>query len=247
MSFPILMSLLAVLLGLACFGGARLGRFGLEPRMAGGALIWAGLSLAAALYVAVGLHQSRIEYIHDECDSIGHVYRVLQVLPRNERAQMRLLLVSYTDTRLRKVSEAAASDGAQAEEEAMGLYSQMFALATRMIKSKTVDAYLGSQITQGLSRMISSHHRLGYALEERVAAPLLAFSALMCLLSAGLLGALAATAHPGQRWVGWALVAALWINMALILDYNDPTGQIIRVDTRNFLELSQALHAKERL
>ncbi|MBS2037416.1 hypothetical protein JST97_20675 [bacterium] len=244
---PTLLLVLALGLGLAYTLGARSARVGLDARLAGGALVWTGLSLAVTLYLAGQLHRARLDDVHEECDSIGHVYRALQVLPRNERAQMRLLLVSYTDARLRKVPEQSAQESQNAEDEALGLYSQMFALGTRMMRDQTIDPFRGSQIVQALSQMISIHHRLGYALQERLPTPLLIFVTLQCLASAGLLGALTALSHPQQRWICLVLTGGLWINLALILDYNDPSSQFIRVDTRNIQELSQALHAKERL
>lgn len=237
--------IMALLLGLAYRLGSRADR-PLEARWAGAALISSGLALAVALLLACQLHQARLDYVHEECDSIGHAYRVLQVLPRNERAQMRLLLVSYTDARLRKVPGSSPQVARQAEEEALGLHSQMFALATRMMRDRTIDPYRGSQIVQALSRMISGHHRLAYALEERLSTPLMAFVCLQCLLAAVLLGGVAGPA-PRGRLLCLGLTAALWLNLALILDYDDPNGQFIQVDARNIQELAQALHAKERL
>ena len=207
----------------------------LPPWLVSATLVWLAFSLSVSLLNAGQLHQQRQSWLHEECDSIAHVYRLLQTLPRNERAQMRLLLLAYLDANLRN---------GQAEEEATSTHSQLYALTTRMVKSKIIGDYQGSLLTQSLSRMISVHHRTDFALRQQTPAAEWLALTIECFLVAALVG----YATPRrERFVPLVLVLLTLTGVSLLLDCNRPWDGLVQVDRKNLQDLSTILHQKEKL
>ena len=203
-------------------------------------VVWSGFALCVSWLNVSRIHQQRQSWLHDECDSIAHVYRLLQTLPRNERAQMRLLLLSYLDANLRNRDAGGAAPGA--EEESLAIHSQLYALTTRLVKAKTIGDFQGAILTQALSRMISVHHRTSYALHERLSGVELGYVLFLSLLGAGLVG------YARVPRAGWlSLLVIIGASLSLVLDLNNPWSGWIRVDRKNLQELSTLLHQKEKL
>ena len=198
-------------------------------------VVWLAFSLSVSLLSASQQHQQRQNWLHEECDGIAHVYRLLQTLPRNERAQMRLLLLAYLDANLRN---------GEGEEEATSTHSQLYALATRMVKSKIIGDHQGSLLTQSLSRMISVHHRTDFALRQRTPAAEWIALGSACFLVAALVGY---GTSARDRFTPLVLALLTLTGLSLLLDFNRPGQGLVQVDRKNLQDLSRTLHQKEKL
>ncbi|MBS2033480.1 hypothetical protein JST97_00720, partial [bacterium] len=167
--------LLAVLfgLGLAYAVGTSLSR-----RILGVAsletvvLVWTGLFLALTTQQVAQTYRQRVDMVHQEADSIAHMYRTLQALPPSQRTQMRLLLIAYLDAKLDQGKS----------QEITGLQEQQYKLCCELSSSKVVSEQQGLALRESIDRMISLHYRSSYALEEHLPAPLMILLVCLCLV-----------------------------------------------------------------
>ncbi|MFN8610365.1 MAG: hypothetical protein U0931_22700 [Vulcanimicrobiota bacterium] len=229
---PFLLAL-AVGLLLAFLAGRRLSRQMLGiPNLEGVLLVWAGLFLALSLQQAVQTFRLRVDLVHQEADSIAHVYRILSSLPQSQRTQMRLLLIAYLDAKL--------GDGKP--QEVIGLQDQQFKLCCELLAGKTISEAQGLALRESIDRMISLHYRSTYALDEHLPGPLLALLISLCLAGSLLLGL--GGRHPA---LAFTFILLMLMMMSALVDLDDAARGWVRVDRANLRDLVTVLHQLEQL
>ena len=227
--------LLALLLGLmlAYAAGRRLSRQILGvPSLETVLLVWTGLFLALTLQQVGQVYRQRIDLVHQEADSIAHVYRMLQSLPQSQRTQMRLLLIAYLDA---KLGEARAA-------EIIGLQDQQFKLCCELLATKGNSEAQGLALREGIDRMISLHYRSSYAIDEHLPAPMMALLVALCL--AGSLAVGLGGRHP---LLGSTVIVLMLLGMSTLVDLDDAGRGWVRVDRSNLRDLVSNMHQQEQL
>ena len=234
--------ILIVLLGLSYGLGRRLSRgFLTVPSLEAAMLIWPALFLACTYY-QVGLASlERTTLIHEEADSIAQVYRILQTLPQAQRAQMRLLLVSYLDAKLRPPTMTAA-DKDTLKQELMGLQTQLYTLSCQLTEQKALTASQGQTLSQALNGMISLHYRCTYAQDEHLPGPVVGLLMILCALVSLLLGL-----GDRNKILTGVCTLAMLAAFAVVLDMDNGDSGFIRVDKSNLRDLRNILHQQEQL
>ena len=220
--------------------GRQLSRSSLTvPSLEGALLAWLALFLACTYYQVSLVSRERTTLVHQEADSIAQVYRILQTLPRAQRTQMRLLLISYLDAKLRNSSPQTKENQAQ---EVIGLQSQLYSLSCQLTEQKALTATQGQTLGQALNGMISLHYRCDYALEEHLAWPVMAMLLIQCAGVSLLLGL-------GSRngvVTGVCLVMMI-SSLFVILDLDNGNTGFMRIDKSNLRDLVNILHQQEQL
>lgn len=224
---------LLIALLLAYAGGLQLSRKILGvPTLETVLLVWVGLFLGLSLQQSNQVYRQRLDLVHQESDSIAHVYRVLQSIPQAQRTQMRLLLIAYLDA---KLGDTKASD-------ISGLQDQQYKLCCELSANKVISEAQGLALKESIDRMISLHYRSFYALKEHLPTPLVYLLLLQCLASALLLGI--GGRHPLLSFV---LVGLMVGALATLADLDDASHGWVRVDSSNLRDLVQNMHQQEQL
>lgn len=224
---------LLVALLLAYLAGTRLSRTILGvPSLETVLLVWVGLFLGLTLQQANQVYHQRIELVHEEADSIAHVYRVLESLPQSQRQQMRLLLIAYLDAKLGK---ARARD-------IFGLQDQQFKLCGELMANHVVSEAQGMALREAINRMISLHFRCSYAMDEHLPPPLVLLLLAQCLAASMLLGL--GARHP---LLSLTLIGLMFGGMVTLADLDDAGRGWVRVDSSNLRDLVNVLHQQEQL
>jgi len=234
-SFDSPLFLIAFLVGLvlAYLAGIRLSRQILGvPSLETVLLVWVGLFLGLTLQQVSQGYRQRIELVHEEADSIAHVYRVLQSLPQSERAQMRLLLIAYLDVKLAKGDV----------REVVGLQEQQFKLCCEMLTRHVVSEAQGISLRDAIDHMISMHYRCDYAIQEHLPGPVMALLLVQCLAAALLLGMGGRQAMLSLITIGLMLCA-----VATVADLDNANLGWVRVDSSNLRDLVKDMHKQEQL
>lgn len=214
-------------------GGIRLSRKMLGiPSLETVVLIWAGLFSGLSLQQANQIYHQRIELVHEEADSIAHVYRVLESLPQAQRTQMRLLLIAYLDAKLGK---AHARD-------IFGLQDQQFKLCGELMTNHVVSEAQGMALREAINRMISLHFRCSYAMDEHLPPPLVLLLLAQCLAGSLMLGL--GARHPG---LSLTLIGLMFGGLVTLADLDDAGRGWVRVDSSNLRDLVNVLHQQEQL
>ena len=235
LSFDTPVFFLAFLVGLllAYLTGLRLSRQILGvPSLETVLLVWVGLFLGLTLQQVSQTYRQRIELVHEEADSIAHVYRVLQSLPQSERAQMRLLLIAYLDVKLAQGNI----------QEVVGLQEQQFKLCDEMMLRHVVSEAHGISLRDAIDHMISMHYRCAYAIDEHLPAPVMALLLIQCLAASLLLGMGGRHAILSVIPIGLMLCA-----VATGADLDNARLGWVRVDSSNLRDLVKDMHKQEQL
>ena len=224
---------LLVALLLAYLAGIRLSRRILGvPNLETVLLIWAGLFLGLTLQQANQVYHQRIELVHEEADSIAHVYRVLESLPQSQRQQMRLLLIAYLDA---KLGQARAGD-------ISGLQDQLYKLCGELLANHVISEPQGMALREAINRMISLHFRCFYALDEHLPLPLVLLLLAQCLAGSLALGL--GARHPA---LSLTLIGLMLGGMITVAELDDASHGWVRVDRSNLRDLVNVLHQQEQL
>lgn len=227
-----LLALLGALL-LAYFLGHQLSRRFLGvPTLETVLLVWVGLFLGLTLQQVSQNYRQRAELVYQESDSIAHVYRVLQSLPNAQRTQMRLLLIAYLDAKLA---------GAKAQE-IVGLQDQQFKLSCDMTKERVVSELQGVELRGAIDRMISMHYRCLYTLDEHLPGPVVFLLLAQCVAAALLMGLGAR-----QPLLSITVITLMLLSVATIIDLDDASHGMVRVDNANLRDLVNSMHRQEQL
>jgi hypothetical protein len=227
------------MLMVACYGlGRHLSRGLLTvPSLEGALVAWLALFLTCTYLQVSQLSRERTTLIHEEADSIAQVYRIMQTLPRGQRAQMRLLLISYLDAKLRG-SLSAAQQG----QEIRGFQHQLYSLSCDLTEQKALTPIQGQTLGQALNAMISLHYRCDYAQRDRLPGPVVALLLIHCAGVSLVLGL-------GSRHAvltGVCLVMMVF-SLFVIFDLDDGNAGFMRVDRSNLKDLVNILHQQEEL
>lgn len=230
---PALYFALLVALLLAYVAGLRLSRIlpgvaNLETVL----LVWVGLFLGLTLQQSTKVYHQRLELVHEEADSIAHVYRVLESLPQAQRAQMRLLLIAYLDA---KLGQARAGD-------ISGLQDQLFKLCGELATNHIISEAQGLALRDNVDHMISLHFRCIYAMDEHLPPPVVLLLLSFCLVASLSLGQ--GGKHPFQSLL---LIGLMFGSLVTVADLDDAGRGWVRVDRSNLRDLVNVLHQQEQL
>ncbi|MBN9416679.1 hypothetical protein ABS71_00110 [bacterium SCN 62-11] len=224
---------LLVALLLAYLAGMRLSRTILGvPSLETVLLIWVGLFLGLTLQQANQVYHQRIELVHEEADSIAHVYRVLESLPQSQRQQMRLLLIAYLDA---KLGQARAGD-------ISGLQDQLYKLCGELMTNHVISEAQGIALREAINHMISLHFRCFYALNEHLPLPMALLLLAQCLAASLALGL--GARHPV---LSLSVIGLMLAGLVTVAELDDAHHGLVRVDSSNLRDLVNVLHQQEQL
>lgn len=210
-------------------------------RLATSGLVWLGLLVAVSLWQVQWKFRERLVRVHEESDAIANLYRSLEGLPNSQRTQMRLLLITYLDAKLRLLKPLSPEDLKHCQEETVGLQHQFVHLIHNMRKQKLVSDAEGIALAEQVSHVISSHFRTRYASGEGFPSALWA----LLMLQAGVVLFLVGRERRG--WEAGAAAVLVITTLWCVADYDGATRGLIRLDTSNLKDLVEILHNREQM
>jgi len=233
---------LLLITGLSYALGRRLaGRFQASASVEIVVLVWLGLFLVCTFNQCYSLARERTALIHQESDAIAQAYRMLQRLPDAQRTQMRMLLISYLDAKLRGHPGLSPKAHEDLSQEIVGLQSQLYGQGVALTERHALSEAQGQLLGQQINQMISMHYRTEYALREGMSPPVMLL--LLLLASAGSF----VTGLAGRDLLQSLLLSCLiWSTSWVLLDLNEAEGGLIRADKSNLRDLVNILHQQEQ-
>jgi len=223
------------------WAGIRWGTKGSE-----GQPILAGLLVWLAMFMAVMLHQAQSRFseqttlVRLESDAVANLFRKLQPLPDAHRSQMRSLLISYVDTKIKNNGQFSTKD-TQSIQEAQGIQRQLVFLSGDLIKQKVLSELQNIGLQEAIDQVTALHFHRAYAAEERLPGMVLA----ALFLQSGILAFVVGAQRNGQ--LGAAFLILVTSTTLLILDYERPHSGLIQLDTSNLRDVSNIMHHEEQL
>ena len=216
----------------------------MQPLQAG-LLIWIGMFATLLLHHGVSGLREKTLLVHEECDSVAQVFRRLETLPPTHRAQMRLLLSSYLEAKLRKFSAGDEAEAKTSDQEILGVHAQIYTLTIDLANRKLLSEAQGLAMEAAINRMISLHFRTDYALREHLPAALLLVLALQLLAGAAAVGYCNGFGPQRRSWEGaFFLILTLSLTFAL-WEVDDAAHGLVQADISNWRDLVALMHQRE--
>jgi len=228
-------------------GGLRLGRYrrrmsGMEKEQTVGPIVGATMGLLAfMLAFTFGLAATRFDArrktVVDEANAVGTTYLRAGLLDDAPRSEVRTLLRSYVDGRLR-VLETGDIDALLAESS--DIHGRLWAQAENVGRGDPRSITVGLFI-ESLNEMIDLHSsRILIALQSRVPIVLWLILYLTALLSMLEIGYQAGLSDSRRSPATFAMIICFSLVLLLIADLDRPREGFVRVNQSAFLDLQQA-------
>jgi hypothetical protein len=252
-SVPIWVLFLATigLVAIALEAGVRLGRWrqrrGAAKSEVSGAMVGATMGLLAFMMAftfngAAGRHDARKGLVIEETNAIDKVWLRAGFLDEPSRADVRGLLRSYVDVRVK--AAAGEVDLGEAARQSEALLDRMWAIAVE-VGRKDANSITAGLFIQSLNEVIDLHlKRMTVAIRNRV--PPTLWATLYLLMAVGMLmmGIQIGLSGPRQFGMELFLAVAFSVVLFLIADLDRPQEGLINVSQQAMLELQTKLHAR---
>lgn len=208
-------------------------------------MVW--IALLTTLFLHHGMEELRNKsmLVHEECDSVAQVYRRLEILPPTHKAQMRLLLSSYLEAKLRKFAARKPGDRKSSEQELMGVHAQLYALTVDLVNRKLMSENQGLAMEAAMNRMISLHFRTDYALNEQFPVALLLALAAQAVIVSVLVGYTSGSASQRRLLLPVSFLLLTLLSAYMLWELNDATSGLVQADISNWRDLVEIMHQRE--
>jgi uncharacterized membrane protein (Fun14 family) len=205
------------------------------------------LMLGFTFSQALQRFDSRSEAVVDEANAIGTAYLRAQLLPASVRSQVKALLQTYLDTRVR-ASVIPLSDQAAREAELAETGQQQAALwryASQAAEEDPNPVTTGLFI-QSLNEMIDSYGRRIAALDRHVPEVVLFLLFGTFALTLGIVGYAAGIAGHRVSNVAYIMIALIVLLVFVIIDLDRPRRGLIQVSQASLTELRTSIQAQKQ-
>lgn len=241
--FPLTIALIATAMELGFRIGAWRREHGQQEKEATvGAVVAAtlgllGFMLAITFGIAVSRFDFRRQAFLGEVNMVSSAYLYADLLPANERDQIRSLLRDYIDVRIRTVNSQNFREGIAQSEQ---LHKQLWAATLRAV-DETRNFFAVGIFAQTLNGVFDAHtKRIFAAFDSRIPAIIWLVLYGIAMLGTAVLGYQAALGGSNRSPTFVGLVIAFAAVLMLVADLDRPQGGLLRVSQKAMTDL-QAL------
>lgn len=186
-----------------------------------------GFMLAMTFGIAVSRYDFRRQAFLGEVNVVSTAYLYADLLPHEERDEIRALLREYVDVRLQAVASRKLREGILVSEE---LHRKMWATTVRA-STKTSNFFSVGIFAQTLNGVFDAHTRRVFAtIDSRIPIFIWLVLYVVAMLGMGELGYQAALAGSTRSLTTAGLIIAFAAVLLLVADLDRPQGGFLRVN-----------------
>lgn len=184
-------------------------------------------------------HRERTTLVHEEADIIAQAFRRSTMFPDQQRRWLRTQLGAVIEVELSDLDPGSSAMTDHVEDRIHPIFDSLTQYTAKMELSKE-DEIRREPLIEVVTRLISIHYRLRYALRERLPAPLYGILYLSFILGGFLAGA-GNQSSTRREWVTWTAYLLISISLLNILqDLDDPLHGSISTPFENLKEIRVA-------
>jgi hypothetical protein len=207
----------------------------------GATLTLLGLIVGFTFSMALNRYDMRKSYEEAEANAIGTEYLRADLLPAEDAAKVRALLLSYLDQRIRFYTARDAQHLLQIEGYTAKLQEGLWSAVRTPAAAQPTP--LTALVVSGMNDVLNSQGYTQAAWWNRIPAAAWLLMAVIAVFANALVG-LDSRNTSGRSWILWVLPLVVSFAFLLIADIDDPRRGGIQVVPHNLQSLSQSLHAQ---
>lgn len=208
--------------------------------VAGAILTLLALIIGFSFSMAVSRYDLRKDYEEAEANAIGTEFVRADLLPAPDAQQVRLLLASYIDLRIRDYETRDEAEIGRLKQQTSRVQDQLWSAVRGPATAQPTP--VAALAVSGMNEVLNSQGYTQAAWWNRI--PRTAWMLMVVIAVVGcLLTGYGARAFKVEAYFIWVLPAVISIAFFLIADLDSPRGGLIRVTPMNLLDTARSMHA----